>query len=173
MYSIRIQYVGPVPGSVNLTQREWNALVRETWRQIGLYWVAQYRAKHFSRQAYSEYQYAPRQGESGNPDPKGFKRSYTGQKLRRFGHTNPMVYSGRSEQRSRSARVHAVATRNRSGVDVIMSVPALNFRRPGSPIDMPAEMKRFSAREVVELVRLHRRLMEAKLRDLRSKTVTV
>ena len=171
MYSIRIEHHGPVPGSLNLRQREWNALVREAWRQVGVMWHREIMRKHFSRQAYAEYDYAPRQGESGRPDPRGFRRSYTGQKLKMMGHTNPMVYTGESQRRAQSARIHAVATRNRSGVDVILNTPALNFGR-GKRVDMPVEMKRFSPRDAIDCIRLHRRIMEAKLREIRNTTST-
>jgi len=170
MYRIQITYSGPVPGSQNMRQREWNNVVREAWRQVGLYWVNTYRPKHFTVAGAKEYGYDPRKGERGNLGPKGFKRSYTGRKLAKWGHTRPLVWSGRSEQATRAARIHATATRNKSGVEIFMNAPTLNLKNPHSQINMRAEMTRISPRETVELVRLHRRTSEALLRAIKTKT---
>lgn len=170
MYRIQITYSGPVPGSQNLRQREWNDVVREAWRQVGLYWVKAFRPKHFTAEGGREYGYAKRSGERGNAGSQGFKRSYVGKKLAKFGHTKPLVWSGRSEAATRSARIHATATRNKSGVEIFMNAPTLNLRNKYNDTNMRAEMTRISERETIELVRLHRRTSEALLRAIKTKT---
>ena len=81
-------------------KRALNAVIKKTNEDLLWHWHTKYLPKHFTRAAYREYGYMPRQGEPGYPfvDKKGrkigFKKSYTGKKLREKGHTNPYVYSG-------------------------------------------------------------------------------
>lgn len=81
-------------------KRAINNVVKKTNEDLLWKWHSQYLPKHFTRAAYKEYGYMPRQGEPGYPflDKKGrkigFKKSYTGRKLAAKGHTNPFVWSG-------------------------------------------------------------------------------
>lgn len=83
-------------------KRAVNAVIKQTNEDLLWQWHTKYLPKHFTRAAYREYGYMPRQGEPGYPflDSKGrkigFKKSYTGRKLAKYGHTNPFVYTGRT-----------------------------------------------------------------------------
>jgi len=162
--SIRIRFHGPVPGSANLTQREWNALKKEAFNQVGLWWFRECRPKHFTAAGATEYAYAPRVGERGRPGPKGFKQSYTGRKLKDKGHTRPLVYTGKSMADAAKGRVEPTFKR----VRVIMNVPTLSLRPRGGQIDMQSELRRLSARDIKDAVRLHGRSMIAQLRAIRT-----
>lgn len=143
-----VHYHGAVPGSVQMSQREFNELKRQAWYQCGKYWLAHFREKHFTRAAYSEYGYSPRKGESGNTHPKGFWASYTGRKQREMHHTLPLVYSGHSRDViRRSAVIRAVASSTQSRCRISMPAGNLGHRNPKSHVNMRDEMTRVSAGE--------------------------
>lgn len=150
MFEITLTKNGPTP---KLVQRELNNIHREAARTMGQVWAARFRAKHFTNAASAEYGYTPRQGESGRPHPKGFRRSYTGRKLKQFGHTRPLVKTGESEAQTRAPRIVATATRSEAKVRVIMNAPGFNRRYAGSPIDMRKELTTVTEREGQELAR--------------------
>ena len=157
--SIQIRYRGPVPGSMNLTQREFNDLVREAWLQTGEYWHSQFAAKHFTHEGAQEYGYAPRSGDAGTPAADDFWTSYTGRKQYKFGHTLPLVLTGELRQCTLTFhRVEATATTNRSRCRVVLPMSQkANFRNPHSDprLDMREELTRISEPEAVELVAVH------------------
>jgi ABC-type Fe3+/spermidine/putrescine transport system ATPase subunit len=47
--------------------------------------------------ATGRYDYQPRKGDPGRPDPYGFRKSYQGQKLKKHGHTRPLEKTGESQ----------------------------------------------------------------------------
>lgn len=143
--AINVHYSGPAPGGVG--QREWNEFVREMFRQMGYEWHREFRAKHFTRAGAVEYGYAPRSGERGNIPPQGFQRSYTGRKLRWYGHTRPNVLTGESEQQTRRRDVRATATSKRATGRVHLHAPKLNFRNPHSKAHPAIEVTLISERE--------------------------
>lgn len=150
MFEVTLEKRGPTP---KLLQRELNNVSRETARTMGQVWASRFRAKHFTNAASSEYGYTPRQGEAGRPGRRGFAQSYTGRKLRIFGHTRPLVKTGESEQQTRSPRIEATATRAEAKCRVVMNAPGFNRRYAGSPIDMRKELTTVSQAEGEELAR--------------------
>ena len=122
MISINIIEKGATPGII---KKLWNKLARECWIAMGEHWHREMRAKHFTHRGASEYGYDKRQGEGRSPGDKGFLRTYTGRKLRRFGHTYPLVWSGASRTLSAIRDVRAT----RDGSRVVMNTPTLNFRK--------------------------------------------
>lgn len=119
---------------------------REAWATTGQYWHKHMRPKHFTKQGAAEYGYLKRKGE-GQEGTKFYHRSYTGRKLRKFGHTNPMVYTGESLQMSRMRDVRSTG----KGARVVMHTPKLNLRHPKSRIRMPLELRIISRGEAKEL----------------------
>jgi hypothetical protein len=137
---------GATPG---ILKKHWNALVKHCWEAMGNHWHAHLREKHFTHSGATEYGYDKRQGERGNPGDKGFRSSYTGRKLRKFGHSLPLVWSGASRTLSRIRNVRTT----KDGARVVMNMPTLNFRKGklGKGRTMREEMTTVSARERVEL----------------------
>ncbi|MCG8407561.1 MAG: hypothetical protein MI923_20380 [Phycisphaerales bacterium] len=156
---------GPVP---RVIRKEFNRIKKSAYRHIGNYWHRFFLRKHFTRAGAKEYGYLPRKGESGNPDPFNFKRSYTGRKLKRFGHTNPLVFSGESMRR---AMVRIVRSTSR-GARVVMKAPAFNFRNKHSNINMREELTRVSRPERQKKVQLFDRFLDRRLEAI-NKTRTV
>jgi hypothetical protein len=167
MIKISIKETGMVPG---MLKREFNNLMRQCYRAMGTWWHAQMRPKHFTHRGATEYGYDPRQGERGS-GAKTFKRSYSGRKLRKFGHTLPLVWTGASRTRSliRDIRVTKDSAR------VVLSTPTLNFKRgrkPGAKKTLREEMTTVSDGERKELARVFDRAFEAAVRENRDERTT-
>jgi len=105
---ITIEQRGPTPG---VMKREQNAMSKTSFEAVGKFWGNEIRPKHFQVSATAEYGY--RRREPG----------YTRRKQAQYGHRRPFVFTGESEQRSKSFRVYAT----RSYALVTMNMPALNF----------------------------------------------
>jgi hypothetical protein len=148
VFEITLTKRGPTP---KLLARELNSINREAARSMGHLWRQRYFDKHFTLAGANEYGYAPREGSSLRPGVKGFKRTYTGKKLAKFGHSHPLEYTGESRERASTPRIVATAKRGEAKVRVIMNAPAFNFKRPGSAIDMRKELTTVSRREADEI----------------------
>ena len=133
MIALKVTYSGAVPG---IARKELGRIKKLAYEAAGIWWHQKARPVHFTQKAKRLYGYAPRKGESGNPHPKGFKRSYTGQKLKTMGHTLPLVYTGTGRALSRMRDVRSTAR----GVRVVLHAPGFNRRHPKSKIDMVAEL---------------------------------
>jgi hypothetical protein len=130
--AIRIHYKGAVPG---IARRELNRLKKEAWYYAGYWWFREVRPLHFSRDAFALYQYTPRMGERGTQYRK-WKATYTARKLKKFGHTKPLVFTGTSERLAKQGRV----TSTGQGVRVSMPAYALNFKTKGARMSMRHEL---------------------------------
>ena len=147
MILITITEQGATPG---ILKKLWNQLTKQCWTELGTYWHAHLREKHFTHAGATEYAYDKRQGEHLLRSwDKGFSRTYTYRKLQRFGHTYPLVWSGASRTLTKIRNIQAT----RDGVRVVMNAPTLNFRKGNRGIGktMREEMTTVSAREQVVL----------------------
>jgi hypothetical protein len=133
-----------------LPKSKFNACARQAFREIGMYWHRALRPKHFTHRGATEYGYEPRQGERGSAGGRGFRRTYTGRKLHRYGHTRPLVYTGESERESKTARIVATSKR----VRVRMKLPRLNWRHESRTKTMREELTMISAAEEKRLLAL-------------------
>ncbi len=158
---LKVTYTGAIPG-VTMKQREWNEIQRGVWAGVGRYWHTELRPKHFTRAGAAEYGYQPRTAD------------YQRRKARQFGHQDPLVFTGESRRRTRTARIVPFATATRVGVRVRMNAPNLNYRpQPDAP-NLREELTTISNAEGAVLGRLHRRGTEAGLRRFRARrTVTI
>jgi hypothetical protein len=167
--SLTVRKRGMTP---KVAKRLLNDIHREGMRQQGVYWRDNFRAKHFTQAGASEYDYTPRQGDRGRPGPHGFNRSYQGGKLRTKGHTRPLVFSGESEQLTRSPTIEATAKRGTARVSVRMRAYKLNFRYRGSPIDMRQEMETVSDPETRQMAGVLSTYLDRKYRDVSAQSTT-
>jgi hypothetical protein len=81
------------------------------------------RPKRFTKEHAAEAQYKPRAGETLQWGSKAFWRSYTGRKLKKYGHTLPLVFSGRTRDRAQMATITSTSNRGQ----IRYQVNALNF----------------------------------------------
>ena len=166
MVQFKIRYTGATP---KLAKRVLRQVTKTAFLNVGIFWHKQFRPKHFTKAGAREYGYEPRKGESGNPHRRGFRRSYTGIKLRRFGHTRPLVWTGESQRLTQLRDVRATS----KGVRIVLRAPTFNRRSKHSRIDMRAELTTVSARETKQIVRLFGRLVERQLNALRDRETVV
>lgn len=166
--AITLRERGATPRHMGKIMRE---AIRVGYLNAGVWWHKECRPKHFTREGYQLYQYTPRQGEA-NTGTKIFKKSYTGRKLKKFGHTNPMVYTGVSERLTRVRDVRA----NSKGCKIVMPAFALNFRPKGGRINMVNELReRFTGREVATIAKIIDRVIDNKLKtanETSTRTIT-
>jgi hypothetical protein len=134
-----------------ILRRDLERIAREAGQYVGQYWHRKFRPLHFRNLATTRYGYQLRQGERGSGYERGFRRSYTGQKLRKFGHTKPLVYTGDSERRTEIENIRSTYRAGMVRIHVIMNAPTLNFRRwPHSP-DMRQELTTVIPEELAEM----------------------
>lgn len=144
MIKITFREQGPTPRGM---ARHLRRVEKMMWQNLGEFWHKTMRPKHFTHAGAREYGYRPRKGERGNPHPKGFARSYTGRKLKKFGHTLPMVFTGESRSLTGIRDVRATS----KGTRVVMRARGLNRRNRHSNINMREEMTRISILEKKQL----------------------
>lgn len=115
-----------------------------------------HRPLRFTHAHAREAGYGLRKGEDLPRGSKEFRRSYTGRKLRSKGHTYPLVFSGRSRDAARSARISATATSSHTTARAAYGgLSVFNFRQPGSKVNMAIEFRRITPREALELAKVY------------------
>lgn len=127
--------------------RAFNVIKRRGYKYIGVFWHKRMRRRHFTKRGGRDYDYAPREGEPGNPGGRGVRNTYTGRKLKMWGHTRPLVFSGLTRALSKIRDVRPTA----KGVRIVMNLPTLNLRRHLDSPPMREEMTRVSPGELTEL----------------------
>jgi hypothetical protein len=172
--TISVQYDGFVPRPNEVTVRQWNTMKREAWSEAGEDLHARFLEKKFSREGAAEYGYTPRSGESGRTT-KNFWTSYTGRKLRRYGHTRPLELTGELRSLVRLHRVEAVSTSDHSTVRIFLpAAQKANLQNPHSPIDMAGELRDVSERDLEQACAVVDRKLDQLLRSGgESETVTI
>lgn len=166
---ITLKYTGPIPG-MNMTKREWREkIVKPAFRRGGIHWHRRIRPQKFTARGGRKYGYGDRKGMGSNPDPYGFKASYSGRKLEAFGHTLPLVFTGHSMQLTEIRDVRLLGD---ASVKVVLHSPGFNRKNPHSKINMRDELTRISIDDQRSLVKLIDDRMGHQLgRIRRTKTV--
>lgn len=137
-----------------------NAAKKEAWRDTAWRFHEQYRDKRFTPEHAAAAGYMKRKGELIPRGTKAFRNSYTGRKLRMWGHTNPLEFSGKTRRAVRSA---SVSSTSKGGKAAYSGARVFNFLPPKSKIRMGEEFRRITPQEAIELgqyfdERLDRRL---------------
>lgn len=144
MLLIRIAETGTTPRGLRGQIRQ---LQRSAFTRIGEYWHRYHRPKHFTKSGASEYGYLAR------------SVKYEKQKLRKYGHSNPLVFSGESRELSRARAIRATS----HGVRIVMpSVRKLNFTPKGGRIKMADELRTVSAAEIKQLEAIAQHVIDKK-----------
>jgi len=131
---------GPPAG---IRKRDFNAAKKIAFEKIGEYWFEFFLPKHFTKAGAREYGYTPRKGENLPRGSKAWRKSYTGKKWKKYGVTQPLVYTGESKRATRSARIKTTSKK----VTVTMRTPRLNWRAKNSEINMNKELTTISPAE--------------------------
>jgi len=150
---IKIKERGATPG---ILKRELNKLKKVAFESAGIHWHQEIRPKHFTSAGATEYSYAPRSGERGNVGRYGFARTYTGRKLKAYGHTQPLVLTGESQAMTRIRDVRAASTK----VRIVVRARTLNFHRD--------EIVAVSQRDAAAMVKCYERAQDGAIKQVRS-----
>lgn len=142
MLKISWTKTGPVAG---MKRADEHRAQKETYEEMGLYWVDEHLPKHFTHAGAREYHYTER--ESFESGIRSFNRSYQGQKLRKFGHTLPLMKTGAGMRRLRVRDVRPT----KDGATVVLNAPVFNLSNKYSRVDMRAELTAISDRDELEL----------------------
>lgn len=159
MMGVIIKYRGATP---KIAKRKLPRILKEAFRLTLSFWHKSMRPKHFTKAGATEYGYDKRSGERGSG--RAFKGSYTQKKLRKFGHTKPLVYTGESMNLSRIRDVRSTS----KGGRVVMRVPTFNRRPKGKKRSMREEMTQVSVKERNQLVRIFERAVDAQIKRVRD-----
>jgi hypothetical protein len=129
-------------------KRAFNAASKAAWHDTAVEFHRNYRDKRFTPAHAAEAGYMSRKGEQIPRGTKAFRQSYTGRKLRKFGHTNPLEYSGETRRKVRSA---SISSTSKGGKAAYAGASKFNFRHSRSKIRMSEEFQRITAREAESL----------------------
>lgn len=169
IFKITIKKRGAVPS--HLTGRQRQEMNRKAYRAGARWYHRMYVARHFTRAALRLYDYTPRQGDPERPHDWGFQDSYQGRKLKTQGHTDPLVYTGRSRDRATTIRdIRATAYQAK----LRLHAPALNFRVHTVDcwdVNMRRDVLATREDEMVAVGRVIGRAWTAEARNLRRETV--
>lgn len=125
-----------------------NASAKEAWYMAGRLFHETMRDKRFTAEHGRKANYAKRKGEESGIDTKAFFRSYTGRKLRKWGHRRPMEWSGDTRRNVRYANI------NNTSKGCRVAYPGankLNYRPRGGRINMADEFRRLLPEEINKL----------------------
>jgi len=131
---------------LGISARQFQAAKREVFRAMGREWHGQYLRLHFTADATSRYGYVRRKGEAKTPGSKGFASTYVGRKLKRFGHSRPLVFTGEGERLAQLLDLRASSTQGR-----VVLPRKFNWKNPKSRVDMRAELTKVIQPEADEL----------------------
>lgn len=125
--------------TAKLAKRKLNDINRNAVYETGEYWHEHFRLKHFTKEGAAEYHYAPR------------ARGYMIYKAKKWGHQNPLVFSGDTRTQSNVQTIHAVASAGNATARVVLHCPTLNLIPKGGHINLRDEMTRVSVAEADKL----------------------
>ena len=129
-------------------KRVLNNAFKDTLRDMGEEWHAKFLHLHFDESAYTRYGFYQRKGGGMSPGAKGFKSTYVGKKLKKYGHNRPLVFTGQG-----IIEAFGPAKIRGSHKEARVVLPSkFNFRHPKSRISMRDEITRVLPDEARTLV---------------------
>lgn len=122
-----------------------NRLIERVMITYPLAWNRLFKRLHFGDGAAARYDYAPRQGERSGMPVRG---SYTHKKLRLYGHTRALEFSGRGMREALANDFATAGHRRRGGFWARATLPRVfNLRNPKGRTDPPKEVTTVLASE--------------------------
>ncbi len=122
-------------GGPRVLKRAMSRIIRDSLEVAAIYWYDKFLAKHFRREGFQRYHYKPR------------TKKYVKRKMRKYGHADPLVFTGESRQRAQQfIDLRPVARR----VTHVLHLPKHFYQYhvgSGAP-DKVAELTRLLPREV-------------------------
>lgn len=144
-------------------RKAYSAAARAAWFLTALLFHSVYRDRRFTNDHASEAGYGARKGELMARGTKAFQRSYTGRKLRMFGHTRPLEFTGATRNKMRAASISSTRTMGRAAYP---GASKFSFKHPKSKIRMHEEFRRILPKEAEELGNYFDEQLDAELKKL-------
>lgn len=154
---VTIRERGPTPRNFRKVQGECQ---KAAWLATAAYYHRNLRDKRFTPEHAIEAKYYQRKGEGLPKGSKSYRRSYTGRKERKFGHTRPLEFSGRTRDKVRIATLSSTRSGGRAAYP---GANVFNFRHPKSRINMAIEFRRLTNSEGSELAGVFDRELDRQL----------
>lgn len=150
---ITITERGMVPRKM---RKIYTASSKLAWKSVAEYFHDKMRPKRFTHQHAREAGYQKRKGEEYAFGTKEFWSSYTGTKWKKYKHTNPLQYSGRTK---RLVKLASISSTSSGGKAAYPGANTLNFRPKGGTINMAEEFRRKTPKEMFALASHYNRLL--------------
>jgi hypothetical protein len=151
---------------------------KQAWVAAGTMWHTTFRDKRFTPAHAKKAGYAKRKGEQSGLTDKEFWNSYTGQKLKKFHHKNPLQWSGDVRNRVKSATITSTNTsytdNGSSGGGCKVAYPGaskLNFKNRYSGINMAEEFRKIIPEEMPAIARAYDTALQAAMNSVTTTTV--
>lgn len=144
--AITIRDRGPVKRG---RRRAFGNASKLAWATTAEYFHEHLRDRRFTPEHAQAAGYARRKGELQPAGSKSFRRSYTGRKQKRFGHTNPLQFTG--ETRRRIASEFNITSTKKGGKIAYRGASKFSFRHPRSRVRMNEEFRRLIPSEIETL----------------------
>jgi len=144
---VTIQKLGLVQSGLShksftgMTKRRWNAMLKIAWKTVGWHWHKHMLPKHFTEAGAREYDYAKRTD------------GYMSDKMSKWGHQNPLSWSGDMEAEARSVSKTNVKSTFK-GAGVVITAPRYLNQVYGNGPNKALELSRVTQAETDELAKL-------------------
>ena len=158
--TIKIRERGPTPRSM---RKVWTASSRTAFADTGEHFHDHYRDRRFTHSHARAAGYKRRKGEGQPVGSKSRKRSYTGRKESRYGHSRPLEFSGKTRDKIETA--YKVTSTSKKGRVAYRGARVFNFRPPKSQINMAEEFRRLLPEEEVQLGQHYDSRLDAEMDD--------
>jgi hypothetical protein len=133
-------------------KKEIRASLKKSWENAGRFFHLNLRDKRFTKEHALKAGYTLRKGEDKGTNSKEFFRSYTGRKLKKYGHTRPLEFSGGTRSAMRAANISSTS----SGARVAYPGARLfNYRNPFSnpTMNLNLEFRKILPEEAVQIAK--------------------
>lgn len=138
------------------------AALKEAWIDAARYFHDRMRDRRFSIEHAKAAGYAPRKGSDEPIGSKAFWRSYTGRKLKKYGHMRPLEFSGKTRAAMKS--YVSLSSTSKGGKAAYPGARAFNYKNPNSDpsMNLNLEFRKILPGEADELAKI----IDAKIDDL-------
>jgi hypothetical protein len=110
-------------------KKEIRASLKTSWYNAGKFFHLNLRDKRFTKEHAMKAGYTLRKGEASGAGTKNFFRSYTGRKLKKFGHTRPLEFTGETRAAVRTA---SISSTSNGGKVSYPGAKKFNYKNPFS-----------------------------------------
>lgn len=139
---------------------------RRSWRAAAWNFHEHRRDLRFSAEHGKAAGYSPRKGEQAGLSGKDFWRSYTGKKMRIYGHRRPLEFTGETRKAVRTA---TITFTSKSARVKYPGAAKLNFRHPKSQVRAADEFRRLIPSDASSMAHAYDQTYD---REFRTDTVT-